>query len=295
MARILIIGSGGRLGGALKEIYSTRHKVIGLDRKALDFSDLKNVRRTIADQPEFDVAINCAALTNVDYCETHREEAFTVNAEAVRVAAEAVSERSAQLIHISTDYVFDGAKTGSYAETDEVTPISVYGESKRAGEIALLEVSPDHLAARVSWVFGPHRPSFVDMMLKRAATDEKVSAIADKDSTPSYTLDLAAMIEPFFIGVRAGGVLHLCNSGFCTWREYAQHALDVALAIGLPLKATHVDPIPLDSLKAFVARRPRNTVMSTARFTALTGQTPRPWQEAVREYVTTYGRRIVTG
>ncbi|HEY5891881.1 MAG TPA: dTDP-4-dehydrorhamnose reductase [Chthoniobacterales bacterium] len=295
MARVLIIGSGGRLGGALREIYSTRHEVVGLDRKALDFSDLKNVRETIDAQPGFDVAINCAALTNVDYCETHPDEAFAVNAEAVRVAAESVWKRGAQLIHISTDYVFDGAKAGSYAETDEVAPISIYGESKRAGEIALLDVSPDHLAARVSWVFGPHRPSFIDMMLKRAVTDEKVAAIADKDSTPSYTFDLAAMIEPFFTGVRAGGILHLCNSGFCTWRDYAQYALDVAHETGLALKATHVDPIPLKSLKAFVARRPRNTVMSTARLTALTGQTPRSWQEAVREYVTTYGGRIVAG
>lgn len=293
MPRVLIIGSGGRLGGALEEIYSTRHEVIGLDRKALDFSDLGNVRKTVAAQPKFDVAINCAALTNVDYCETHPEEAFAINEEAVRVAAEAVAERGARLIHISTDYVFDGAKMGPYVETDEVTPISVYGESKRAGEIALLDVSPDHLAARVSWVFGPHRPSFIDMMLKRAVTEDKVAAIADKDSTPSYTFDLAAMIEPFITSVRSGGVLHLCNGGFCTWREYAQLALDVAHETGLPLKVTHVDPIPLDSMKAFVAKRPRNTVMSTARLTALTGYTPRPWQEAVREYVTTFGARIV--
>ncbi len=293
MARILILGSGGRLGAALSQEYATRHTVIPVNRQSLDFSDLDEIRKHLIDL-DFDVAINSAALTNVDYCETHREESFRINAEAVRVIAEACAEKSARLIHVSTDYVFSGEKAGPRLETDPAEPISVYGESKRAGELAALEVSPGNLAVRVSWVFGPHRPSFVDQMLRRAAQEPVISAVADKFSTPSYTLDLAAMLEPYLAGFPVGGILHLSNGGGCTWQEYAQHALDVAHDIGLPMKAATVDPIALDSLTAFVAKRPRHTVLATTRYTSDTKKLPRPWQDAVTDYVKTFGKKIIS-
>jgi dTDP-4-dehydrorhamnose reductase len=239
------------------------------------------------------VVINCAALTNVDYCETHREESFAINADAVRVIAEETEKKSARLIHISTDYVLSGEQTTPYSETDPARPISVYGESKRAGELAALDVSPDNLAIRISWVFGPHRPSFIDAMLRRAKTEPEISAVDDKYSTPSYTLDLAQMLEPYLADIKAGGILHLCNGGSCSWREYAQHALDAAHAAGLPLMARTVSPIALDSLSAFVAKRPRHTRLSLDRFIRETGQQPRSWQEAVTDYVQTFGEKIL--
>ena len=290
--QILILGSGGRLGAALAESYAQRYSVIQINRQSLDLSDFSQIRKTLAAH-EFEVAINCAALTNVDYCETHREESFTINADAVRVIAEECAEKSARLIHISTDYVLSGDKTTPYVETDTALPCSIYGESKLAGEIAALDVSSANLAVRVSWVFGPHRPSFVDNMLRRALTESSISAVADKYSIPSYTLDLAQMLEPYLGDTSAGGVLHLCNGGGCSWQEYAQHALDVAHEIGLPLKASTVDPIALNSLKAFVAKRPRHTLLSTDRYTRETGKIPRPWKDAVSEYVRTYGAKII--
>ena len=292
MARVLILGSGGRLGAALAESYASRHEVIGLPRQSLDVSDFAQIEKKLSEL-EFDVAINCAALTNVDYCETHREEAFAVNAEAVRVIAEACQKQSARLIHISTDYVLSGEKTEPYREEDPAEPISVYGESKLAGERAALEISPENLAVRVSWVFGPHRPSFIDAMLRRAKTEPEISAVDDKFSTPSYTLDLAEMLEPYFTQIKTGGILHLCNGGSCSWREYAQHALDVANEIGLPMMAKTVNPIALDSLSAFVAKRPRHTRLSMERFTRETGRDPRPWQDAVADYIRTYGEKIL--
>src|SRR5437879_12454209 len=123
--------------------------------------------------------INCAAMTNVDLCESQRKQAFAINAEAPKHFAEICSEKKAKLIHFSTDYVFDGEKREPYVETDAAKPISVYGESKRTGEKLVLQTQDRHLVLRVSWVFGPDRPSFIDAMIKRACEEEHIDAVAD--------------------------------------------------------------------------------------------------------------------
>jgi dTDP-4-dehydrorhamnose reductase len=203
----------------------------------------------------------------------------------VRELAQICEKKAARLIHISTDYVFDGKKTTPYNEDDPVQTISVYGESKYRGEQELLAVSGRYLAVRVSWVFGPDRPSFIDGILKRALAEHHVDAIGDKFSTPTYTLDVAEYMRPFLVDIPEGGVLHLCNSGECTWQGYGQFALDCAARAGLPLKAKQVHPLKLEELKAFVAKRPVYTVLSTDKLTRLTGMKPRTWQDAVEAYV----------
>lgn len=284
--RIIVTGANGRLGAALvREWKSAGLDVVGFGRSKLDLAQPEQMRRTL-DAADFAVLVNCAAQTNVDRCETERDEAMQLNAHAVRIMAEACNAKGARLIQISTDYVFDGAKTTPYTEEDPVVPISHYGESKRAGELAALEVSDKNLAVRVSWVFGPDRPSFVDGIVKRAFAEEKVEAIADKVAVPTYTLDAALMLKPLLFDVPAGGILHLCNAGSCTWQEYGQFALDCAADAGMPLKARTVGPLRMADLKAFIAKRPPNTAMSTAKLTKLTGIAPRDWREAVREYIT---------
>ena len=131
------------------------------------------MRRKTAERPRFDVLINAAGFTKVDLCETQPERAFLINAEAPRVLAEICGEKNARLIHFSTDYVFDGEKREPYTEEDEATPISVYGESKLAGENNVLAAQDRNLVVRVSWVFGPDRPSFIDAMIKRAQESER--------------------------------------------------------------------------------------------------------------------------
>ncbi len=284
MTRLLILGSGGRLGAALARIYGADFEVAGLNHAAVDLGSSASVEKAVGPL-DFDVLVNCAALTNVDYCETHEEEALRVNAQAVRELAGICEEKRARMIHISTDYVFDGAKSAPYTEEDAVIPISVYGESKYRGEQELLAVSGRHLAVRVSWVFGPDRPSFIDGILKRAQAEERVDAIGDKFSTPTYTVDIAESLRPFLVENLEGGVLHISNSGECSWQEYGQYALDSAAVAGLPLKAKHVDAIRLQDLKAFVAKRPVYTVLSTEKLTRLTGARPRSWQDAVQAYV----------
>src|SRR5947207_14974172 len=222
--KIVILGAGGRLGAALMREYRKKYDIAGFDHAQLDLANLDDLRGKLAAM-NFNVLINAAAFTNVDACETERDRAFLINAEASGVLAEICNQKSAKLIHFSTDYVFDGEKRAPYTEEDRANPISTYGESKLAGEKNVLAMGNIHLVVRVSWVFGPDRPSFIDGIIKRAQENEQVDAIADKFSAPSYTLDIAAALPRFFThDGDSGGILHFANAGKCSWREYAQWA-----------------------------------------------------------------------
>jgi dTDP-4-dehydrorhamnose reductase len=283
--KIVIIGAGGRVGAALVREFGAKYDLSGFNHAQLNLSKLGDLRATLG-AINFDVMINAAAFTNVDLCETQRGQAFLINAEAPGVLANLCGEKGAKLIHFSTDYVFDGEKRAPYTEKDEANPISVYGESKLAGEKNVLAADERHLVVRVSWVFGPDRPSFVDAMIKRARENEKIDAIADKFSTPTYTHDIARMLSLFFDRAVAGGILHFANAGKCSWQEYAQWTLDCCQRIGVSLKATTVDACKLMDMKSWVARRPVYSVLSTAKCTELAGTPPRAWREAVADYIT---------
>ena len=282
--KIVILGTGGRLGAALLREYEGEYGVAGFNHAQLDLSNFDEIREKLG-ETDFDVLVNVAAFTNVDLCETQRDQAFRINAEAPGVLATICAEKNAKLIHFSTDYVFDGEKRAPYIEEDEANPISVYGESKLAGEKNVLAARNRHLVVRVSWVFGPDRPSFIDGMIKRAQENEKVDAIADKFSTPTYTHDIAQMLPQFFDGDREGGILHFANAGKCSWQEYAQWALDCCRESGVPTKAKTVGSLKLNDMQAWVARRPVYSVLSTAKYTQLTGTPPRTWREAVADYI----------
>jgi dTDP-4-dehydrorhamnose reductase len=285
MGAILILGAGGRLGSALAREWRARGQdVLAMDRTAFSLDKVAEVQERLAGL-EFEVLVNCAALTNVDYCESHREEAFRINAESVAAMAGVCAQKNARLIHVSTDYVFDGNATTPYSEADAPHPISVYGESKLAGEVEALAASPRNWVARVSWVFGPDRVSFVDQVIVRAKKEDRVEAVADKWATPTYTMDVCADLWHFLRGIEGGGVVHMSNAGVCSWQEYGQHALDCAVEAGLELKARMVGGLKMSELKAFVAKRPPYSAMATAKFTSLTGIHPRGWREAVRQHV----------
>jgi len=284
--KIVILGAGGRLGAALMREYREKYDLAGFNHAQLDLANLDDVRGKLGGM-NFDVLINAAAFTNVDACETERDRAFLINAEAAGVLAEICNEKDAKLIHFSTDYVFDGQKRAPYTEGDQANPISLYGESKLTGEKKVLAAENGHLVVRVSWVFGPDRPSFIDAMIKRAQQDEKIDAISDKFSTPTYTHDLARMLPQFF-DRREGGILHFANAGKCSWQEYAQWALDCCRDAGIPLKATTVGALTLKDMSSWVARRPVYSVLSTAKYTELTGTPSRAWREAVADYITRF-------
>src|SRR6266700_2190642 len=298
--KIVILGTGGRLGAALVCEYGDEYDVIGFNHAQLDLSNLDDVRGKLR-ALSFDVLINAAAFTNVDLCETERDRAFMINGEVPGVVAEICREKGAKLIQFSTDYVFDGEKRAPYTEEDEAKPISVYAESKLAGEKNVLATENRHLVVRVSWVFGPDRPSFIDGIIKRAQENREVDAIADKFSAPTYTVDIAEMIGRVLDawsrralapdGLRAGrlqGIVHFANAGECSWQEYAQWALDRCHEAGLPLKATNVGARKLKDMANWVARRPVYSVLSTAKYTKLTDASPRTWRDAVADYITRF-------
>lgn len=282
--RVVIVGAGGRLGAALVREYAGDFDVVGFNRAQLDLGAPKKLRSTL-EALDFDALINTAAQTNVDRCQTHREEAFALNAEAPRVLAVICRAKNARFIHISTDYVFDGEKREPYTEEDEARPISVYGDSKREGERRALDANDRALIVRVSWVFGPDRPSFIDGILKKARDEEEISAVADKYSTPTYTLDICELLKPLLMDHQECGLLHLANSGECSWQQYAQWALDCCHAKGLPMKAKRVGAAVLADMKNFSAKRPVYSVLSSGKYQRATGETPRHWHHAVADYV----------
>jgi dTDP-4-dehydrorhamnose reductase len=282
--RVLVLGSKGRLGGALARMWAGDYEVQALARPELDVTDLP-VLLNLLESSSYDVLVNCTGMTNVDRCETDREEAEIVNVRAPGVMAEAAAAKGVRFIHFSTDYVFDGEKTSPYTEDDEAYPLGHYGRTKLAGELAALAPSPRHLAVRVAWVFGPDKPSFVDSIIDRALANDRVEAIANKTSCMTFTEDVSRWLRPFLDEDLPGGLYHACNAGGCSWHEYGQYALDFAARAGLPLKARNALPIPLLAMKAFVAPRPPHTVLNTAKLTAVTGAVPRPWQQALEEYL----------
>jgi len=284
--KIAIIGSNGRLGAALVREYQRDYEVTSYDRSQFDLGQVDRIRSALAGA-KFELLINCAALTNVDYCESHREEAFVVNAETPRLLAKIANEKSAKLVHFSTDYVFDGKKMGPYVEEDKAVPLSVYGESKLEGERRVLEVSSQNLVVRLSWVFGPDKPSFIDQIIQRARESGVVTAVADKFSAPTYSIDVASWLR-LAVDKDANGILHLANNGGCSWQEWAQYAIDVCRSLGIPLKAERVGAVSLADMKNFVAQRPVYTVLSTSKFAAFTGVEPRHWRAAVAEYISAH-------
>ncbi len=295
---VLVLGAGGRLGAALtRGLAEAGHEVVGLGRAEADFSRPDELLQTVLAQ-EFDVLINCAAITSVDYCEDAGvgKEVFLVNASAPGMLAMFCAERGARMIHVSTDYVFDGQQEGPLTEEHPAHPLGVYGESKRAGEELVLERGKDqHLVVRVSWVFGPDRPSFLDSMMRKALAGERVAAIADKWSNPGYSLDYADWFGAILRHPELTGILHLCNDGGthgATWQEYAQWGIDCALEAGWDMKTKTVEPQELAHAHFFKAPRPVNTVMSTEKFTNITGIKPRDWKEAVKAYVEQFPEAI---
>lgn len=290
--RIVIIGSGGRVGGALARHFRLAgHAVVAFDRTGLDLTRPPVIRDRL-EPLAFDTVLLPAAITSLEHAEAHPDEARAANVEGPALVATLCAARGARLIHFSTDYVYDGTRPGLRSETDLCNPVSVYAQTKADGDRRVLEAtSGAALIARVSWIFGPDRPSFPDQILERARTGAPLEAVADKFSMPTSALDLAAWLEPFVDGPhrKLGGVVNFCNSGPpASWHSYGQTTLDLAAELGLPLRTTTIEARSLADIAAFKARRPVHTAMSNDSLSALLPAPPRPWPEALRDYLRTY-------
>ncbi len=287
---VVVTGTGGRLGAAVARHLRERHRVVAYDRKAMDLREPAQIVDHLTGL-EFDALINCAAVTSPDCCEQHADEAQTVNAEAPALMARLCRERSARMIHLSTDYVYDGTRPGLRREGDVTNPLGVYARTKLAGEQRVLAESSRHMVARTSWVFGPDRESFVDQIITRAKKERDCAAVSDKVSSCSYSLDMAEQLERLLLNPRAGGIYNLCNDGPCSWQELGQAALDTVSELGWKLRCPALQSQRLTDMKQFLAPRPVHTSMDVSRLALATGLRPRPWRDALRDYLTTFYRQ----
>ncbi len=288
--RVYLLGASGRLGKTLLQQWRHHQKadsIIPLSRQEIDFLNPLLAQKNFSayDLCENDLVINCAALTDVDYCESEAVAATAVNATTPAFLAEVCAQKGARFLQLSTDYVFDGTLDRPYEETDEPAPINHYGISKLIGEQRVIATSEQHIIARISWVFGPGCPSLIDQILQEAMTSKKVVSAVDRIASPSFTHDLIESLGVFLNSSVKGGIYHLCNTGACSWYEYGTYVLKKASDYGMPVRTTEIIPTKLYSMKQFRTHRPLKTPLNTNKFRNESGLTFRPWQEAVDEYL----------
>ncbi|RPJ33123.1 MAG: dTDP-4-dehydrorhamnose reductase [Verrucomicrobiaceae bacterium] len=280
--RIAITGSTGRVGAELVRHLAAQHEIIPLPHAVCDLADSASLKPAL-DSLECDVFINPAALTNLETCEDDPRLAMRVNSAAPGKIAIWAAERGVRMIHLSTDYVFDGEGSVPLTETMRPAPLSAYGRSKLAGEQAVL-THPGNLVLRVAWVFGPDKPSFVDQIFDDALAGKPLSAVADKFSLPTCTTDLAHWISAL-LETDASGLLHACNPGEAvSWHGMAEFVVREMTAFGVLESCPEVAALKLDEISFFRARRPRFTVMGTTRLSSMVGDL-RPWPVALAEHV----------
>jgi len=288
MPKILITGKNGQVGFELQRALAPLGEIIAVDRSECDLADLDALRAFIA-RVQPDVIVNPAAYTAVDKAESDRDNAFLINRDAVRVMGEEAARLNALVIHYSTDYVFDGAKNGSYTEEDSPAPKSVYGASKLAGELALAMANPRHLILRTSWVVGAHGGNFAKTMLRLAGERDKLSVVGDQHGAPTSAAllaDVTAHLVRDYLHVQealAFGTYHVTGSGETTWYDYAKFVIAEAIAAGKPMKA---GPDAVSSLTTAEyptpAQRPANSRLDTTYFQSTFNLHLPHWQQSVR-------------
>lgn len=250
--RILIFGAAGQLGFELCKELRGEHEVLGITRTEVDITQLEQILEK-AKTYDPDVIINVAAYTDVDGCEKDRGKAFLVNAIGARNVAIAARKVGAKLVHISTDYVFDGTKDTPYFEYDPPRPINVYGWSKLVGEQMVKEQNPRSFILRVAWLYSARRKNFVKTMLKLAQERDEIRVVNDQRGTPTFAGDVARQIK-LLIETDFYGLYHCTSQGSCTRYEFAQEIFRLA---GVPVR-----PIPVSSAEFPThARRPANTTL----------------------------------
>jgi dTDP-4-dehydrorhamnose reductase len=285
--RILMIGGSGQLGRELAAMrWPDSFALIAPSRDAVDITDHKAVASILA-EGDWAVAINVAAFTAVDAAEEAVAKAFAANALGPAILAEETRRRGVPLIHISTDYVFDGAKPTPYGEDDAPNPLGVYGASKLAGEAAVRTGNPRHVIVRTSWLCGRHGRNFVKTMLRLAEMQDTIRVVDDQCGTPTAAPDLAGTLIRIATSpdIRdRSGTYHFANRGETTWCGLARRIFALSAAGGGP-NAT-VEAITTADYPT-PAKRPLNSRLSTARIENDFGIVPRAWEDALADVVGT--------
>lgn len=284
--KLLILGRDGQVGTALTQLLAPLGEIVALGRDGADLSQPEKLAAIVRrEQPE--VVINAAAYTAVDEAESEPELARLVNTDAPAVLARAAAETGAWMIHYSTDYVFDGDKTGPYVEDDATAPLNVYGTTKRDGELAIGDAGGRHLIFRTSWVHAPGRNNFAARILSLAQSREELKVIDDQIGAPTSARLIAEITRRALEQIGRdrpldSGIYHLAASGETSWNGYARYVVGEALRRGTALRTTveRIAPVPSSAFPS-PARRPRNSRLSTYKLRSALGIDLPDWQADV--------------
>ncbi|RMF54314.1 dTDP-4-dehydrorhamnose reductase [Candidatus Woesearchaeota archaeon] len=272
MRKILVLGASGMLGNDLMKAFADLN-LTGWSSKNIDITNEKQVNERLS-KLNPGIVINAAAYTDVDGCETNKEAAMKINGKAVGYIAKACKKTNSILVHISTDYVFDGNKQDGYKEDDDPNPINVYGASKLLGEQSLIKNMNKYYLVRTSWLFGVNGKNFVETILRLAGEKNEINVVDDQFGSPTYTLDLANEIRKLIESEKDFGIYHVTNSGHCSWYEFAKEI------VKLSCNNCKINPIPTEKYP-LPAKRPKCSILLNTKLN--TGM--RHWKDALKDYM----------
>jgi dTDP-4-dehydrorhamnose reductase len=283
MKTCLIVGCRGMLGTYLSSYIPSaeggaEYRISGCDLPAIDITDPSSVAEAMAREKP-DLVINCAAYTDVDGAEKNADLALAINGAGPEILARACAISKALLVHISTDFIFDGAHPGPYREEDTPHPLSVYGKTKLAGEIAVAKVSPEHLIIRTAWLYGPNGKNFVDTILRLARERGALTVVDDQAGSPTFTGVLSEYLWRL-VRANARGTFHVAGSGVCTWYDLAREAVALS-GLNVPTKPVTTADFPRP------AHRPRNSSLDCGKAEKLLKTYLPHWREGLRRYLAT--------
>jgi dTDP-4-dehydrorhamnose reductase len=281
---LLVTGSNGQLGWEICRQGKERGvSIIPLDIPEFDITDQTAVSKAVSES-EYDVVVNCAAYTAVDKAESEQKTAFAVNSDGPSYLAASCNQKGIPLIHISTDYVFDGSKAGPYLETDNVGPIGIYGRSKAEGEEKVRQILKEHIIIRTSWLYGVHGNNFVKTMLNLGRERDEIRVVADQSGCPTFAADLAGAILEIALKIENGqrnswGSYHYCGGGRTTWFAFASKIFEIAKTYE-QLKIEKVIPIRTAEYPT-AAARPLNSVMDCSLLTCNFNVSQPLWEDSL--------------
>lgn len=287
--KILVLGKTGQVGQALTQTLTSLGEVVALGRAEANLEDLSGLSQQL-NTVSPDIIVNAAAYTAVDTAESEIERAELINHQAVKVIADYAQCQGSLFVHYSTDYVFDGRQSHPYIETDVTNPLSVYGQSKRAGEEAILRSNSHYLILRTSWVFSSHGHNFIKTVLRLARDLEKLNMIQDQHGAPTsadFIAEITALaISAYINQTLSKGIYHLTATGKTTWYHLAVHVLQRARAHGIHLKLTpeQIHAIPTEAYP-LPAVRPKNSCLNTDKLSRGLNYSFPKWESHVNKVV----------
>ncbi len=286
--KILVTGANGQLGRELRNVLEAEipGKTIYTDIEELDLTDA-NAVKLFFQRNEISHVVNCAAYTAVDKAEEEKLECAAININAVQNLAAAADSIGAKIIHISTDYVFDGTAHRPYKESDKVNPVSQYGTTKRKGETALLALAPESIIIRTSWMYSPYGNNFVKTMLRLGKEQSMLKVVYDQIGTPTYALDLARAIHKVLMSHQwVEGIFHYANEGVCSWYDFAKAIHRIAGIKGCDIKAIPTEEYPT------AASRPFYSLFDKTRIKATYGAEVPYWEDSLKECINRINNEI---